>query len=104
MVLDPLDAETSQARSPDRTLPGQEFVETDAVADTRFIDAYQAAVHRRQHLGLSARNPTLEPRRRESIGGQDFAIWAERHSGSPALILCAHGTFAATSAGSPRLA
>jgi hypothetical protein len=74
MILDPLHAQTTQARSPGRPLPGQEFVETDAVAGARFIDAYQAAVHRRQHLRLPARNPTLEPRRRESIGGQDFAI------------------------------
>ena len=39
MILDPLDAQTSQARSPDRTLPGQEFVEADAVASARVIDA-----------------------------------------------------------------
>ena len=39
MILDPLDAQTSQARSPDRPLPGQEFVETDAVAGARFINA-----------------------------------------------------------------
>jgi hypothetical protein len=39
MILDPLHAQTSQARSPGRPLPGQEFVETDAVADARFIDA-----------------------------------------------------------------
>ena len=39
MILDPLHAQTSQARSPDRPLPGEEFVETDAVAGARFIDA-----------------------------------------------------------------
>ena len=39
MILDPLHGQTSQARSPDRPLPGQEFVETDAVAGARFIDA-----------------------------------------------------------------
>jgi hypothetical protein len=39
MILDPLHAQTSQARSPGRPLPGQEFVETDAVANARFIDA-----------------------------------------------------------------
>jgi hypothetical protein len=38
MILDPLHAQTSQARSPRRPLPGEEFVETDAVADARFID------------------------------------------------------------------
>jgi hypothetical protein len=39
MILDPLHAQTRQARPPDRPLPGQEFVETDAVAGARFIDA-----------------------------------------------------------------
>jgi hypothetical protein len=39
MILDPLHAQTTQARSPDRPLPGEEFVEADAVAGARFIDA-----------------------------------------------------------------
>jgi hypothetical protein len=39
MILDPLHAQTSQARSSRRPLPGEEFVEADAVADARFIDA-----------------------------------------------------------------
>ena len=39
MILDPLHAQTSQARYPDRPLSGEEFVETDAIADARFIDA-----------------------------------------------------------------
>jgi len=39
MVLDALDTQTLLARSPGRPLPGEEFVETDAIADARFIDA-----------------------------------------------------------------
>ena len=33
MILDPLHGQTSQARSPDRPLPGEKFVETDVVID-----------------------------------------------------------------------
>jgi hypothetical protein len=36
MILDSLDAQTLQARSPGRPLPGEEFVETDAVAGACF--------------------------------------------------------------------
>jgi hypothetical protein len=39
MILDPLHAQAAQARSPDRPVPGQKFVEADAVAGARFIDA-----------------------------------------------------------------
>ena len=36
MILNSLDAQTLQARSPGRPLPGEEFVETDAVAGACF--------------------------------------------------------------------
>jgi len=47
-----------------------------------------------------ARDPTLGPKRQEIGGRQHLASWPERHSGSPPMILCAHDTWVATSAGS----
>src|SRR5262245_7962000 len=85
-----LDAGDSKARHPgpiDRALPASEFLETEGIALTGFVDGQKATRNRGDYLGLATHNPTGRRRRRQGVESQRFAERADDLCGTNFLIL-----------------
>ena len=59
------DLQAVHAIAQQRVLPGQEFLNGEAVAVAGFLQTQKSAVHGRNHLGLPARNPAARVGRRK---------------------------------------
>ena len=86
-MLDAGDPQALHARAVDRALPRGEFLEREVIALEHFVDRQQAAVDRRDDLGLAPHDPPFGAGRGQVGDRQRLAERADYLSGTDFLVL-----------------